>query len=337
MAKASKLPSGRWRVNLYLGKKNGKEIRKSITGRTKKEAEQNAALYVVENHLDDSPMTIGEAIEKYIMGISASASPATLRTYRNVQKYYVAGIEPYMADSVKSDDLQAWINALSQKYSAKTVAIAVKLVDASIKAVRPNFRMSAKLPQDKADIVLIPTKDEVKELIGVASKRMRRAIMLGAYCGMRRGEISFIRYHDIKNGCISIHGDVVPTPGGEWQFKETAKTDKSNRTIRVPDFVLQELGEGEPEQRVVPLNPNTISVSFKSYCKKFDLPYHFHLLRHFFASELIAQGIPREYVQALGGWESGNILDKIYTHILQTSKNEYSKKVADYFSEAYKG
>lgn len=193
------------------------------------------------------PMTIGEAIEKYIMGISASASPATLRTYRNVQKYYVSGIEPYMADTVKSDDLQAWINALSQKYSAKTVAIAVKVVAASIKAVRPNFRMSAKLPQGNADIVLIPTKDEVKKLIGIASKRMRRAIMLGAYCGMRRGEISFFRYRDIKDGCIIIHGDVVPTPGGEWQFKETAKTDKSNRTIRVPDFVLQELGQDKPD------------------------------------------------------------------------------------------
>lgn len=337
MAKASRLPSGNWRVNLYLGKKNGKDIRKSITGRTKKETEQKAALYMVENHLNDTPMTIGEALDKYIRDREATTSPATIRVYRNVHRYYISDIETFMIDKVTSDDLQSWIDKLSRTYSTKTIDISYKTVKAAIRAVRPNFRPTAKLPPAKADIVLIPTKDEVRQLIDIASDNMKRAIMLGAYCGMRRGEISFLRYHDIKDGCITIHGDVIKGDGREWIFKETAKTNKSNRTIRVPDFVLKQLGEGKPENRVVPLAPTSISQSFQIYCIKLSLPYHFHLLRHFFASELIAQGIPREYVQALGGWESTRILDKIYTHILQTSQNEYSKKVADYFSEAYKG
>lgn len=337
MAKARKLPSGNWRVNLYLGKKNGKEVRKSIMGRTKKEAEQNAALYLVENHLDDSPLTVAEALDKYIKDRTKTTSPATIRMYRCVQKYYISDINSYMVGNVTDAVLQSWINKLSQEYSPKTVEDSYKVVKACIRSVRPDFRPNAKLPPPKADIVLIPSKNEVKELIGMASKKMKKAIMLGAYCGMRRGEISFIRYHDIKNGCITIHGDVIKGDGNEWIFKETAKTNKSNRTIRVPDFVLEEIGEGKPDDRVVSLTPTYISHSFKTYCNKLGLPYHFHLLRHFFASELIAQGVPREYVQALGGWESSGVLDKIYTHILQTSQNEYSKKMAEYFSKAYNG
>lgn len=335
MAKAYKLPSGNWRVNLYLGIKGGKQVRKSITGRTKKEAEQNASLYVAENHLDDSPMTIGEAVDKYIMDLSVSASPSTIRGYRTIQKNQIAGISSYMADRVKSDDLQAWVNALAKKYSPKTVKNAYGLVSASIKAVRPNFRPNIRLPAKEADIVLIPTEDEVQKMLDNANPNLRKCIMLGAFCGMRRGEICYIRYKDIKDGCISIHGDMVKDSDGKWIFKDHAKTDKSNRTIRVPEFVLEELGTGEPEQRVMPCLPDAITNAFTRLRNRLGMPYHFHLLRHFFASTLIAQGIPREYVQALGGWEDGRTLEKIYTHILQTSKNEYSEKVSGYFSKKF--
>ena len=42
--KAKKLPSGRWRCQVYLGKdKNGKNIYKSVTADTRKEAEYLAA------------------------------------------------------------------------------------------------------------------------------------------------------------------------------------------------------------------------------------------------------------------------------------------------------
>ena len=48
MAKAKKLPSGSWRVLLYVGTdENGKKKRKSITADTKKEAELLAAQYLV--------------------------------------------------------------------------------------------------------------------------------------------------------------------------------------------------------------------------------------------------------------------------------------------------
>lgn len=71
--------------------------------------------------------------------------------------------------------------------------------------------------------------------------------------------------------------------------------------------------------------------------QKLGMAYHFHLLRHYFASVLIAQGVPKEYVQALGGWENGGSLDRIYTHILRTSKNDFSKKASDYFSKQFNG
>ncbi len=45
MASAKKLPSGSWRVNLFIGTEDGKRKYKSFTAATKREAEFQAAQY----------------------------------------------------------------------------------------------------------------------------------------------------------------------------------------------------------------------------------------------------------------------------------------------------
>lgn len=333
--KASKLKSGRWRVCLYLGKKDGKEIRKTITGDTKKDAETRAATFMMENHLDDSPMTVGDAVDKYIMDASVSLSPSTVKGYRAIQKYNVSDISSYMADRVTQRDLQTWINALSKEYSPKTVRNAYGLVRAAIKAVRPSFSYDVKLPVRKADIVTIPTSEDVKKMLDAAGEKLRTCIMLAAFCGLRRGEICYLKYGDVKDGCVCIHGDMVKDADHEWIMKDHAKTAKSNRMVRVPSFVLEEIGSGDKDQRIITITPDSITSGFGRLMKRLEMPYHFHLLRHYFASVLISQGIPKDYVQALGGWEDGGSLDRVYTHILQSSQNRYSKKVSDFFSSKF--
>lgn len=336
MAKASKLPSGNWRVNLYIGKDaNGKPVRRSITGKTKKEAERNAAAYLVENHLDDTPMTVGDAVDKYIMDASVSLSPATIRGYRAIQRNFISGIAPYMADRVKNENLQLWINSLGRKYSAKTIRNAYGLVCSAVRSVRPNFAPQVKLPTPAAKEILIPTDEEISQMIDAAVPELRLPIMLGAFAGLRRGEICYLRYRDVRDGCISVHGDTVKDEKEGWTDKDHAKTEKSNRMIRIPGYVINEIGFGDPNEKIVKRPPDWITDSFGRLMKKMGLPYHFHLLRHYFASVLIAQGIPKAYVQALGGWEDGGAIDKVYTHILQTAQNEYSEKVSDFFSSRF--
>lgn len=336
MAKAVKLPSGNWRVQVYVGKgADGKKKKKSITGRTKREAEQNAALYLMENHLDDKPMTVGDAVDKYIMDVSAVLSPSTIRGYRKIQRNNISGISSYMADQISSGDLQKWINSLSRRYSAKTVRNVYGLVCPAISAARPNFHPSVKLPVSDAHEFMIPSDDDVQKMLDAASPVLRRCIMLGAFCGLRRGEISYLRFRDLSDGHLWIHGDMVKPAAGGWEDKDRPKTEKSNRIISVPLFVLSDLGSGDPDDRIIGRNPDWITGRFGLLMKKLGMPYHFHLLRHYFASVLISQGIPKAYIQSLGGWEDGGAIDKVYTHILQTSHNEYSDMVSNVFSKRF--
>lgn len=82
MAKAKKLPSGKWRVQVFLGKDvDGKQIRRSITAPTKKEAEQKAALLAAQRNVTTSRMTIAQAIDRYIELNRLALSPATIVSY----------------------------------------------------------------------------------------------------------------------------------------------------------------------------------------------------------------------------------------------------------------
>lgn len=65
MAKAKKLPSGNWRVQVYDS--NTKKY-KSFTAKTKKEAEYKAAEYSLNSHKDNSyeNITLKEAYKRYI-------------------------------------------------------------------------------------------------------------------------------------------------------------------------------------------------------------------------------------------------------------------------------
>ena len=94
MAKAKKLPSGSWRVLLYCGKReNGKPIYKSFTAPTKKQAEADAALYAIQKrHKDESGLTVGEAIDKYIENKENVLSPTTIAGYRMTRRNHLQGI-----------------------------------------------------------------------------------------------------------------------------------------------------------------------------------------------------------------------------------------------------
>ena len=95
MAKAKKLPSGNWRVNLFVDTDpvTGKRRYKSFTAPTKREAEYMAAEYKMGiQKRSVSEITLQEAMQRYIESQNA-LSPSTLRTYISMSKLAFKGVE----------------------------------------------------------------------------------------------------------------------------------------------------------------------------------------------------------------------------------------------------
>ena len=71
--------------------------------------------------------------------------------------------------------------------------------------------------------------------------------------------------------------------------------------------------------------------------KKADIPlFSFHKLRHYFASELHARGIPDKYIAEVGGWETVEMLQRIYQHTLRDKQEEISQKIVNVFDSNFK-
>ena len=61
--------------------------------------------------------------------------------------------------------------------------------------------------------------------------------------------------------------------------------------------------------------------------KKLQLDYSLHTLRHFAASFRTDLGIPKKYVQEVGGWQDGNnnVFERIYDNRMESSRRKYTQ------------
>ena len=125
MATARKLPSGQYRVRVYVGKdKNGKDIRKSFTAATKKEAEYLATKYMLEKReaASNKILTFGEALDGYIAGRESVLSASTIRGYKQLAENNFDSLRPRKIDDITQDDIQSFVNnACASGLSSKSV------------------------------------------------------------------------------------------------------------------------------------------------------------------------------------------------------------------------
>ena len=128
--KPHKLPSGKWRIQIYdYTDEQGKQHKKSFTHSDKKELLRIVAEYQIKKeHIRDNNFTWKEASDAYIESKSAVLSPSSIRGYRAIQKRI--DWDNRVITSITNDFLQDYINELSAKYSPKTVRNAYGFINA---------------------------------------------------------------------------------------------------------------------------------------------------------------------------------------------------------------
>lgn len=328
MAKAKKLPSGKWRVQVFLGKDaEGKQIRRSITAPTKKEAEQQAALLAAQRNITTSRMTVAQAIDRYIELNRLALSPATILAYEQAKnKLGDFGILPI--SKVTDDTAQKFINRLIENgLKAQSVKSYWTKIITVVKSADENFKVKVKFPRQEKKEVQIPTKAEVLELIEKAKgTELYYPIQIAAFCGLRAGEIAALTQDDIKDGFISVNKSKSRVKGQD--FIKSTKTGNKRRVPCPPELFrsLKTSGWNSSDVQSV-----SLSVGFKNWTRKAFFPYKFHSLRHFYASSLHSLGVPDKYIIEWGGWTDTTMLMRIYAHTQAEASEEYAKRAANFF------
>lgn len=201
--------------------------------------------------------------------------------------------------------------------------------------------------------VKILSKEQLKKLLKYSRyDNWYLEILLGVFCGLRKGEIMGLRFEDfdIENKIMRIRRQLVNDPKiskttevnkvkvDKYELVEKPPKKNSYRNLRIPDVIIEELKKRKEEYELyksknkefnklgyVSFNKDTgnphIPSSFNTYlskkCSKIGITcVSVHGLRHMFATILIERGVKLIKISALLGHSSPNTTFEIYCDVM---------------------
>lgn len=336
MPTAKKLPSGTWRVQVYVGKKDGRSVTQSFTASTKKDAERKASTFLAVTKHND--LTFGEAAEKYIEAKENVLSPNTIRTYK-LHASRLSSLDGVRVSRLDSEKAQRAVDQLSRSLAPKTVASCYGFLTAVLAMFEPSTVLRVTLPERQKKETPIPTDEEVDLMIREApSEDLRLAIQLAAFGSLRSGEACALSRDMVLKNHIHIARTYALDDTGTWIIKGSPKTSAGNRDIPLPEPLMASIRASNHEDgRIIKYTPSSLHDAFRRLTRRLKIyPYKFHSLRHYFASMLHAQGVPDKVIAKLGGWEDVSTLQKIYQHATADKLEEASQILNDLFADRVK-
>ena len=220
-------------------------------------------------------------------------------------------LEQYQTDRIQKGNKPATVNRhLATVKHMFTKAVEWDMVeDETLKRVR-----RVKLLEENNRRLRFLSKEECQALINACDKHLRPIVVMALNTGMRRGEILSLKWDnvDLRHGFILLD----QTKNGERReipINETLRDTLQGmvRRIDVP-YVFYDPNIGKPYLRV--------TRSFASACRRAGIKdFHFHDLRHTFASHLVMAGVDLTTVKELLGHKTLTMTLR-YAHLAPSHK-----------------
>lgn len=198
--------------------------------------------------------------------------------------------------------------------------------------------------------IMVLSKERMKFFLEKASEtNWYLEILLGLFMGLRKGEISGLKFGDFdtENRTVRISRQVTADPivlkGSsrivKYQLVEKApKTENSNRMLRVPGVIMAEVLERKRQYDLKreqlgakyidrdyisctsngqPHSASSLNKALSKLCSRNGLPHlTVHSLRHMYATILTEQGVPLVKVSALLGHSSIHTTFEYYCEVM---------------------
>jgi integrase len=348
----------------------GKRRRKwhSFIG-TKREAQIERSRLITEItqglYAEPSKTTLSMFLDKWLEHIEPNVAPRTFERYREIATKNVAPLLGQIAlTKLRPEEISAaYAKALkvgrrdgAGGLSPRTVHHMHRILKQAL-AIAVRWRMLTRNPADSADppkverrrMTALDTAETVRLLDHFRDTRMFTPVLLAVMCGLRRGEITALRWAavDLGRKQMAVVESAEQTAKGV-RSKET-KSGRA-RTVALPALVVDELrrarvAQGEELLKVgirlthqthvvaqidgKPLQPNSLTHEFvRLLARAADLPrIRFHDLRHTHATHLLSSGVHPKVAQERLGHSSVGITLDLYSHVLPGMQEDAAAKV----------
>ena len=333
MATPKKLPSGRWRCQVYIGRgADNKKHYRTVTGDTRKEAVAKAAM------LEDRPrknrkVTVVEAVRQYIDLRRAVMSPATIRGYEKILRCNLAPIAGMPASMLVQEDIQQLVNELSHTVGEKTIRNVLGLLRPSLRGFVASDVFEVNLPQKKPSELHIPSQETAQQLAeAVHGLEIELPVLLAMQCGLRMSEVLGVKKSDADFSAhtLTIRRALVQNENGAMVEKQP-KSFRGNRTVPMTPRVAELLAEVDGMGYAVPLSAAAIAQRLDHVMRRAGIPHmRFHDLRHYYASVCLLLNVPERYAMEFMGHSTPGML-KRYQHTMDEEKKRLGAEISDFF------
>jgi len=201
---------------------------------------------------------------------------------------------------------------------------------------------------EKKPVVTIDAPTTATVFDAARELRLFIPLVLASLCGLRRGEITALRWRaiDLDNGQLAVVASTEQTDAGKIREKE-AKNGKI-RTVALPALAIEELRRWRRAQaeellrlgvrvddswHVVtradgqPVQPRSLTHVMSAFLKEWGVTLH--KLRHSHASHMLAAKVHPKIVQERLGHSSIAITMDIYSHLMPNMQGEAAAAVDD--------
>lgn len=318
----SKSPHGIY--YLWYTDENKRRQKKSTRSRLKTDALKFMSTFKIERADNKRLMLFSAFMLKYLEFAKSNLRPGTLLMYERARDLFLRllgdttldRITPYHWDMYKASRLQ--------QVSPVSVNIELRSLRSVLgKAYR--WGLIAKNPFSLQPLCIVPekypvyfTQDEFKKYYEAISEQwFKDLILFAVLTGMRRSEITNLRWRDIDAEKKTIHIQSSPTfrtKAGKKRIMPVHNSllsiIKKPNTKNQDDLVFTYHGGDK-------INANYVTHKFGEILGHTDIQLkglHFHSLRHTFASWLVQDGVPLYEVQTLMG-HSSIAVTEIYAHL----------------------
>lgn len=368
------LPNGNWRAQVTIGRDaaTGRLIRKSITGKTRQEVSRKMTdlLSKVQagNYIEPSSMTVEQWFGDWLEGRRPHIEEKTYKGHElMIRRHIVPTFGKVRLADLRTRDVQKLINQkMESGLSVRTVKYIYTTLNQGFKqAIRErivtfNPMEAVELPKLRRKEMEILTPQEMASFLEAAKESKHyAAFVLELATGLRRGELLALRWGniDFKKGTLAVKEQLVRADDG-LIFKSYLKTQKSRRTINLPESVLAVLKAHKKQQSIhqaklklklgndafkeyyqdndllfcaedgKPIDPDSFGRHFKALLKKAGVKQiRFHDLRHSFATMALEAGIPVKTVQEMLGHTTSAMVMEVYSHVTPAMQKEAAKKI----------
>lgn len=207
--------------------------------------------------------------------------------------------------------------------------------------------------REKPKIKILCEKELKKLLKNAKNSNWYLEILLGLFCGLRKGEIMGLKFSDfdldnqivrinrqlVNDASIADNPEATRVKVDKYELTEKPPKKNSYRTLKIPKVVLKEVKKRKRKQEEckelykdfidydyisfqektgLPHLPNSFNKYLYNICPKLSISnVSVHGLRHTFATILIEQGVPIIKISALLGHSNPHTTFEIYCDVME--------------------